>query len=200
PAGARGAVTRRRIIAATLRCVAEVGYSRATIREIAAAAGMTSGSLYHYFPNKSELIKSTFVEIAGITVPRLSAAADGASGALDKLMAVLDESARLVREYPYASAFDRAIRTESAAHLLLAEESDTIYSSFNEVITGIVEQASREGGLAPGVEVASASAAILALMRGLYDHAATSPDDYQATMDAVKLLICGTLFDYARQP
>nr|BFE37677.1 hypothetical protein GCM10010200_099280 [Actinomadura rugatobispora] len=181
-----------------MRCVSEVGYSRATIREIARIAGMTSGSLYHYFPNKSELIKSTFLEIAAITVPRLSAAAEGADGVLDKLMAVFDESDRLMREYPYAAAFDRAIRAESAGHLRLAEESDTIFSSFDEVMAGIIEQAGREGMLGPGVDVATAAAAILALMRGLYDHAAASPGDYHATMGAVKLLVRGTLFDYTR--
>ncbi len=46
-----------------MRCVAEVGYSQASIREIAKAADMTSGSLYHYFPNKSELLRTTGEEI-----------------------------------------------------------------------------------------------------------------------------------------
>ncbi|EJO86587.1 TetR family transcriptional regulator, partial [Mycobacterium colombiense CECT 3035] len=39
PVGASGEETRRRIIVATMRCVATVGYARATIREIARAAG-----------------------------------------------------------------------------------------------------------------------------------------------------------------
>ncbi|WP_156766538.1 TetR/AcrR family transcriptional regulator, partial [Mycobacterium sp. E2327] len=55
PVGASGERTRARIITAAMRCVGEVGYSQATIREIAKAADMTSASLYHYFPNKSEL-------------------------------------------------------------------------------------------------------------------------------------------------
>lgn len=45
PVGASGAETRRRIVAATMKCVAEVGYARATIREIARMADMTSASL-----------------------------------------------------------------------------------------------------------------------------------------------------------
>ena len=56
PVGADGEQTRARIIMAAMRCVAEAGYSHATIREIARTADMTSGSLYHYFPNKSELL------------------------------------------------------------------------------------------------------------------------------------------------
>src|ERR1700753_3838993 len=71
PVGAIGEQTRRRIITAAMRCVAEDGYSQATIREIARAADMTSGSLYHYFPNKSELLNATGAEIEEIVLPRL---------------------------------------------------------------------------------------------------------------------------------
>ncbi|WP_156746689.1 helix-turn-helix domain-containing protein, partial [Mycobacterium sp. E1715] len=45
PVGADGEQTRTRIITAAMRTVAEMGYSRTTIREIARAADMTSGSL-----------------------------------------------------------------------------------------------------------------------------------------------------------
>ena len=73
--GANSEQTRQRIIGAAMRCVAEVGYSQASIREIARAADMTSGSLYHYFPNKAELLKATGEEIERIVLPRLRDAA-----------------------------------------------------------------------------------------------------------------------------
>ncbi len=69
PVGADGEQTRARIIAAAMRCVAERGYSHTTIREIARAADMTSGSLYHYFPNKSELLTATVEEIEQTRAP-----------------------------------------------------------------------------------------------------------------------------------
>ncbi|WP_156765898.1 TetR family transcriptional regulator, partial [Mycobacterium sp. E342] len=42
PVGASGEETRQRIVVVTMRCVAEVGYAGATIREIARAANITS--------------------------------------------------------------------------------------------------------------------------------------------------------------
>ncbi|WP_067900101.1 TetR/AcrR family transcriptional regulator [Nocardia vaccinii] len=199
PAGAKGEETRHRVIAATMRCVAEVGYSRATIREIARMAQMTSGSLYHYFPNKFELVKAAFLELADVAVPRLSAAADRADGVIDKLMAVFDESDRLMRDYPYAVAFDRAIRVESPENLHLAERSDTIFSTLRGLIVDIVDQAQRAGALAPDMGVESAANAIYAAMQGLYDHMATAPpEQYRDTMRALKMLIQGTLFDHAK--
>ncbi|WP_253875716.1 TetR/AcrR family transcriptional regulator, partial [Mycobacterium asiaticum] len=96
PVGASGEQTRQRIIAAAMRCVAEMGYSQASIREIARTAGMTSGSLYHYFPNKAELFKATGDEIEAIVLPRLRRAAQGAGDIVDRVEAVLDECGRLL--------------------------------------------------------------------------------------------------------
>jgi AcrR family transcriptional regulator len=199
PVGSRGDQTRARIIEATLRCVAEVGYARATIRQIARVAGMTSGSLYHYFPNKAELVKAAFQEQSELTVPRFTAAVAAADGVLDKLMAVLDEADRMVRDNPYAVPFDRAIRVESAADLHLAEDSDTIVAAISDVVDGVLRQASEEGVLAGGVEVRSASNAINVVLMGLYEHALTAPtDEYHATVETLKLLLKGMLFDRAR--
>src|ERR1700749_2326257 len=113
PVGASGEETRRRIIVATMRCVAEVGYSKATIREIARMAKVTSASLYNYFPNKSELIMATIAARAEAAMPRLRQAAGGAGDIVDRLEAVLDECGHLMREYPDLAAFEWAIRAEN---------------------------------------------------------------------------------------
>src|ERR1700731_2244649 len=114
PAGASGEETRQRIIVATMRCVATAGYSRATIREIARTAEVTSASLYNYFPNKSELIKAAVAARTEVALPRLRQAAGRPGGVIDRIEAVLDESGRLMREYPDLAAFEWAIRAEGA--------------------------------------------------------------------------------------
>ena len=117
PVGANGEQTRARIIAAAMRCVAEMGYSRTTIREIARAADMTSGSLYHYFPNKSELLD------ADRRGHRARSRCLGCGPPPRRPMTwsiasrrCWTSSSRLMREYPYLAAFDRAIRAESNEH------------------------------------------------------------------------------------
>lgn len=178
PVGTKSEVTRRRILDAAMRCVGEVGYSRATIREIARYADITSGSLYHYFPNKAELVKAAFMEIAQVSLPRLAAAADRAEGVLDKLLAVFDEGAAVLYENPHSVAFDRALRMENAEHLHLSENSDVIFTSLHSVITGIVEQAAEEGIL--NTDIDGATDAIFTVLRGLHDHAATAtPEQYE---------------------
>jgi AcrR family transcriptional regulator len=202
PAGADGEQTRQRIITAAMRSVAEVGYSQATIREIARAADMTSGSLYHYFPNKSELLRATVSDIDEIAFPRLRAAATQADDAVDRLVAVLDELDRLMREYPHLAAFDRAMRTESATHRRGGRPRYPGLKALRENINDIIEDARARGALPPDTNPGAAVNAIYALSRGLTEQAANlTPEAYAATVAAAKELIRGTLFARrARRP
>jgi AcrR family transcriptional regulator len=48
------------VLAAAIRCFAAHGLAGAGMREIARAAGLTEGTLYHYFPSKDALIAEAF--------------------------------------------------------------------------------------------------------------------------------------------
>ncbi len=195
PAGANGEQTRQRIITAAMRCVAEIGYSQTTIRQIAKGAEMTSGSLYHYFPNKSELLNATVKEIDGLAFARLRAAAARAGDAVDRVEAVLDESERLMREYPHLAAFDRAMRVESAAHRRGRAPRYPGLKALREIINDIIEDARARGALPSDANPGAAVNAIYALTRGLTEQAASlGPEAYAATLSSAKELIRGTLF------
>ena len=195
PVGADGQQTRARIVGAAMRCVAEVGYSQATIREIAKAADMTSGSLYHYFPNKSELLTATVTEIDKIASSRLRAAAGQHDDAVGRVEAVLDELDRLMREYPHLAAFDRAMRAESIAHPRSGREPHAGLKALRDIINEIIQDAQGRGALPPGTDPDAAVNAIHALARGLTERAANlTPAAYAATLGSAKELIRGTLF------
>ncbi|BBY23558.1 TetR/AcrR family transcriptional regulator [Mycobacterium stomatepiae] len=188
PVGADSEETRRRIITAAMRCVAEVGYSQASIREIARAAEMTSGSLYHYFPNKSELLHAIGEEIEAIVLPRLRAAAGRPGDVVDRLDAVLDESTRLVRDYPYLTGFLRALRSAGTAESPGSK-------ALHDVVFEIVDAARRRGTLSGETDTRSTVEAICALTRGLTEQADSLPTrTYQAALGSAKSLIRGTLF------
>jgi AcrR family transcriptional regulator len=184
PVGASGEETRQRIIVATMRCVARAGYSRATIREIARTAEVTSASLYNYFPSKSALIKAAIAARTDVALPRLRQAAARPGDVIDRIEAVLDESGQLMREYPDLAAFEWAIRAESAVALDDELAGSTGFKAFRDIIESIVEDAS-EGAVE----------AIYSLIYGLTElGAALPPEDYQATLRSAKQLIRGTLF------
>ncbi len=178
-----------------MRTVAEMGYSQATIRGIAHTANMTSGSLYHYFPNKSELLSATMSAADDIALPRLRAAAGSSGDVIERLVAVLAESDRIMREYPHLADFERAIRAERGAHLRHGEAGQPEFTALRDVIADIVGDAAGQGLLPAGTDTEAAVNAIYALARGLTEQAANLPDrTYQATLPSAKNLIKGTLF------
>ncbi|SPM39342.1 TetR family transcriptional regulator [Mycobacterium numidiamassiliense] len=193
PVGASGEETRQRIIVATMRCVAQVGYSRATIREIARMADVTSASLYNYFPNKSELINATIAARADAAMPRLRKAAEGAGDIVDRIEAVLDECGALMREYPDLAAFEWAIRAENASTGQRREAEG--FETFRDIIEQAVADAHRRGELGDHPDPRGAVEAVYALIYGLTELAATMvPEDYQAALSSAKVLVRGTLF------
>jgi AcrR family transcriptional regulator len=54
--GQKGEETRTRIYDAAMALFRERGFDAATMRDIAAAAGMSLGAAYHYFPSKDSII------------------------------------------------------------------------------------------------------------------------------------------------
>ena len=48
------------LLAAAARVFCEKGYAQATMRDIAAASGMTAGSIYYHFPSKADLLLAVY--------------------------------------------------------------------------------------------------------------------------------------------
>lgn len=57
--------TRQKIFEVSLRLFAEKGYGSTTIRDISKAAGISTGLLFHYFPNKQALLTEHLELAAG---------------------------------------------------------------------------------------------------------------------------------------
>lgn len=55
---------RTQILDAALRCFSKLGLDRATLRDISAESGLSLGTIYHYFPAKSDLIEGLRAESA----------------------------------------------------------------------------------------------------------------------------------------
>ena len=58
----REEATRRRILRAARQVFVEKGFHRASIDDVVAAAGLSVGAIYTYFPNKDELIRASILD------------------------------------------------------------------------------------------------------------------------------------------
>ncbi|MGZ3378570.1 MAG: TetR/AcrR family transcriptional regulator [Phenylobacterium sp.] len=72
--------TRAKVLAAARRLFSEAGYEGATIRDIAAAAGMSTGAVFANFSDKSDLFREIMVtDMAALADAMAAGAARGAS-------------------------------------------------------------------------------------------------------------------------
>jgi TetR/AcrR family transcriptional regulator, fatty acid metabolism regulator protein len=76
---------RRLILHAAVRVFAEKGYHGCRIADVARAAGVAYGLVYHYFQNKEELLESVFAEQWTIFINALEAIDAGPGTAADKI-------------------------------------------------------------------------------------------------------------------
>lgn len=138
PSQARSRVTVERILDATARILIADGYSGASTNRIAAAAGVSPGSVYQYFPNKDAIVIATVERITDamadrvISTLRLSDPDDGRTreaveGVLSALLDAMEQHRQLVHVIveqlprlggsPALEAFERRVRDLATGYL-----------------------------------------------------------------------------------
>lgn len=84
PDSARG-----RLLQAAARLFRDKGYERTTVRDLAAAVGIQSGSLFHHFRTKEDILRAVMVETIHLNTALMRAAVDAADSPRGKLRALI---------------------------------------------------------------------------------------------------------------
>jgi len=84
PSGARG-----RLLREAAGLFRDKGYERTTVRDLAAAVGIQSGSLFHHFRTKEDILKAVMVETIRLNTALMQAAVEAADTNRDKLRALV---------------------------------------------------------------------------------------------------------------
>jgi len=77
--------TRAALLAAGRRLFGQQGFAATSVEDVAREARVTTGALYHHFPNKTALFETVF---EGVHAEMLEASARAAAGATDALEAL----------------------------------------------------------------------------------------------------------------
>jgi AcrR family transcriptional regulator len=155
---ARKAETRERIVSAALELVASGGYVAAQVAAVAERAGVAVGTVYRYFPSKSDLFAEVF-RVASqreVDAMRAGAAATTGGSAIERIARGTETFAR------------RALAGRRLAWALLAEPVDPAVEaerlhfrhSYRDVIAEIVAEGIESGEL-PEQDVEVTAAALV---------------------------------------
>ncbi|PWB60039.1 MAG: TetR family transcriptional regulator [Bradyrhizobiaceae bacterium] len=176
------------IIAGAQALAGEAGMAGVQIAPVARRAGIAAGTVYRYFPSKTELVAALVAAVSEQEISRMRRAADAAPGPLSALAAAL------------ATFAARALRDRHLAWAVLAEPVDAgvdkVRIVYRKALAAEIEQrlaAAMARGQLPSQDTAIAAAALVgALLEGLVGPLAPPVDGDPARLrDAVQAM---TLF------
>lgn len=80
---------RGRLLAAAAHLFRTKGFERTTVRDLAQAIGIQSGSIFHHFKSKEEILRCVMEEVIHFNTDRMKAALMQAQSPRDKLLALI---------------------------------------------------------------------------------------------------------------
>jgi len=173
------------IIAAANSLAAEAGINAVQIGPVSQRAGVATGTVYRYFPSKTELVAALVASVSERELAAMRRAADAAPGPLSALAAVLTTFAARALSHPKLAFALIAEQADGAAdEARLAFRKDLAAELGKRLTTAMT------GGHFPDQDVAIAAPALLgALIEGLVGPlaAAPNPSAGRETVQAITL-------------
>ena len=121
PSATDSVETRDRIIEVARASFATIGYDATTNRTIAAAAGITTGAIYHYFPSKLDMYVASFAQVQNMVTEAVVKAAAPCSNLVDKFSAIIDALAEVSKNDPSLIGFVVGVAAEARRHPELSD-------------------------------------------------------------------------------
>jgi len=142
-------VRRQDLITATLDCISEVGLQGATVRQIAARAGVTPGLIRHYFSCKDQMLQAAYREVmTAMTATVVAASDDGQLTARERLrdfiIANLTPPVADGRRLSLWAAFISHVRVDPAFAEIHRESYLTFRSALEDLVADVMAEAGQE--------------------------------------------------------
>ena len=206
----RASETERRhdLIEATLDCISESGLQGATVRQIAARAGVTQGLIRHYFSSKDQMLQAAYREVmTGMTRTVVAAAEGDPQDARTRLrefvVANLTPPVADSRKLSLWAAFISHVRVDP----VFAEIHRESYLAFRSSLEALVADVLEEDGRDPEPTVCQELAiAINGVIDGLWLEGTLVGDLFSETplpgiaIRSVEALLGGIRLDAGKTP
>jgi AcrR family transcriptional regulator len=166
--GGKAAATRRRILDAAARVLAEKGFSGMRLSDVGEEAGVQAPAIYYHFSNKEELAVEVFT--SGLTACRANLEsvlkAHDVDDPLERLAAAIDAHLRICAEQPdYARAWIN--RVAGGAPEQVQELCQPDERAYVRVWTRLISEAKTAGLLRDDVDPKVAQQLILGALNAL---------------------------------
>ncbi|MEM1009209.1 MAG: TetR/AcrR family transcriptional regulator [Myxococcota bacterium] len=141
-----------RILLAAISVLAERGFHRTTVHDIAQAAGVADGTIYLYFKNKDQLLIELFKDLIARALRAFREELRMHQGAEAKLRAFIKTHLRLVEEEAEIAQIIAVELRQSS--MFIRDYRNRGFMDYLRLIEGILEEGITEGLFRPSLPVA----------------------------------------------
>lgn len=195
-------VTRKNILDAATLCFAELGYAAASNREIAQRAGVTSGSLYHYFDSKAALYREAVREAhTRLVASYLEAAEEHPQlASVDQLCLGLERAFAVAEERPGMMSLAAAATLEIQRNQELDWPEHDDAEAFPQFLRRLLKRARKRGELGAGVNIENLLSVFLTVFASLafLQRSQLDQASFAASLKAFQQLLRGEAFTGAK--
>ena len=186
--------TRARIVSAARACFARDGYDRTTNKDIADAAGITTGAIYHYFDSKPELFAAVATETFElIRVEFVDALSHAEPNFVAQVSALWERAAALHERDRSLAPFAMVSPIETLRHREIPPPHRGDHAP-HQALEEVVAAARARGELADDIDDGTVLDVLVAMTMGLAHFAAADEQGHhRRTSEAFRRVIDGTL-------
>ncbi|MFL6136588.1 MAG: ScbR family autoregulator-binding transcription factor [Frankiaceae bacterium] len=187
PNHVRTARTKAVLVRAAAEAFDESGFAATSLGDIVARTPLTKGAVYAHFASKDELAVEVVNQQAARWEPLFDKVVDKGAGALDTVMAISYEIARLLRTDVVVRA---GMRLALERHLI---EGDVAvpYVSWTDRTAELLALGQRRGEVSPDIDARAAARVIVAALSGVQRLSSLLADhrDLKRRLDEMWLLL-----------
>ena len=169
--------TRTRLVLTAMQLFLEKGYASTSVADVLHSAGLNSGSLYHFFPGKQDLLLAVLDAYrAGIGSMLLEPAWAGVTDPLEKIFALLAAYRRALAgtDCQYACPIGSLALELHEPDLAVRERLAANFRAWTQAIEGCLEDAAAR--LPPSLRRCELASYVLTVMEGAVMQARTFRD------------------------
>lgn len=184
--------TKRRILDIAREMFSVHGYEVATNRDIATAAGITSGALYHYFGSKLDLYLAVHEDVQAGVYESFSNATMNLETFTEMFLAVLEVAHDMNENDPSVARFIGAVRVDSQRHPEMAAALSPRSTQREVFFTRLIDVGVKTGEI-DEQQRSFALAFLLTILVGLTDAVSGDNAQHKQAIEAIKMVMTGDL-------
>ena len=184
--------TKRRILDIAREMFSVHGYEVATNRDIATAAGITSGALYHYFGSKLDLYLAVHEDVQAGVYESFSNATMNLETFTEMFLAVLEVAHDMNENDPSVARFVGAVRVDAQRHPEMAAALSPRSTQREVFFTRLIDIGVRTGEI-DEQQRSFALAFLLTVLVGLTDAVSADNAQHKQAIEAIKMVMTGDL-------